>query len=131
LGRLSWSVVSLAFGTVTRTEFFYIALPLVVVLIARRSWRPVLLVLSLVAGAIYLKEKSFPVLDQTVSARGLWRQVQPISPDMCQAGISRDWLYGLQFYRGSVIPPCSSSHEFQYVLRPNGHQPPTVQSGRQ
>jgi len=131
LGRLSWSVVGLAFGSITRTEFFYIALPLAIVLIARRSWRPVLLVLSLAAGAIYLKEKSFPALDQAVSARGLWRKVKPISAGMCQDGISRDWLYGLQFYRGSVIPPCSSSREFRYVLRPNGHEPPSVQSGRQ
>jgi len=123
--------VSVAFGSITRTEFFYIALPLVIVLIARRSWRPVLLVLSLAAGAIYLKEKSFPVLDQAVSARGLWRKVQPLSADMCQQGISRDWLYGLQFYRGSVIPPCNGSREFRYVLRPNGHEPPMVQSGRQ
>lgn len=131
LGRLSWSVVSLTFHGITRTEFFYIALPLVIVLVARRSWRPVLLVLSLTAGAIYLKEKSYPVLDQTVSARGLWRRVQPISAEMCQEGISRDWLYGLQFYRGSVIPPCNGSHKFRYVLRPKRHEPPIVESGRQ
>lgn len=129
-GRLSWPVLSAALKGSTRTELFYIALPLVAVVVARRSWAPTLLVLSLVAGAFYLKTKSDPLLDNTVSARGLWREIQPLSEGLCEDWVGRDWLYGLQFYRGSEIPPCNNGKGFRYILRPNGHKPPVVQASR-
>ncbi len=127
IGRLSWPVLGSALKDMTRTELFYIVLPIAVVILARRSWVPTLLVLSLVAGAFYLKVKSDPLLDKTVSARGLWREIQPISGSICQDWVGRDWLYGLQFYRGSEIPACGSGKGFAYILRPNGHKPPVVQ----
>ena len=127
VGRLSWPVLGSALKGLTRTELFYIALPIVVVVLARRSWAPTLLVLSLVGGAFYLKVKSDPILDTTVSARGLWREIQPKSGNICQDWVGRDWLYGLQFYRGSEIPPCGNGKEFSYILRPHGHKPPVVQ----
>lgn len=129
VGRLSWPVLDSALKGLTRTELFYIVLPIAAVLLARRSWVPTLLVLSLVAGAFYLKVKSDPVLDKAVSARGLWREIQPISGGICQDWVGRDWLYGLQFYRGSEIPPCSNDRQFRYILRPNGHKPPIVVPG--
>ena len=126
-GRLSWPVLDFALKGVTATEVFYIALPVAVVIVARRSWTPTLLVLSLVAGAFYVKVKSDPTINESVSARGLWHQIQPISEDICQDWVGRDWLYGLQFYRGSEFPPCGNGGGFKYALRPNGHKPPVVQ----
>lgn len=127
-GRLSWAVLNLALKGVTATEVFYIALPVAVVIVARRSWTPTLLVLSLVAGAFYVKVKSDPIINESVSARGLWHQIQPISETVCQDWVGRDWLYGLQFYRGSEFPPCGNGAGFKYALRPNGHKPPVVQA---
>jgi 4-amino-4-deoxy-L-arabinose transferase-like glycosyltransferase len=127
VGRLSWSVLGFAVRSVTATEVFYVALPILVVILARRSWTPTLLVLSLVAGAFYLKVKGDPTIDESVSARGLWHRIQPISKDTCQDWVGRDWLYGLQFYRGSEFPPCATDGGFKYAMHPNGHKPPVVQ----
>jgi 4-amino-4-deoxy-L-arabinose transferase-like glycosyltransferase len=104
-GRLTW----VSFRGIRATEVFYIALPLVVVFLARRSWRGALLVLSVIAGAIYLKSFSYPLLDRDISARGLWREKQEIWSNVCDGGTNRDWLYGLTFYRGSPFPPCDGS----------------------
>jgi 4-amino-4-deoxy-L-arabinose transferase-like glycosyltransferase len=126
-GRLSSSVFNLALKTTTATEVFYVALPVAVVILARRSWTPTLLVLSLVAGAFYLKVKGDPAIDESVSARVFWHKIQPVSENICQDWVGRDWLYGLQFYRGSEFPSCGTGGGFKYALRPNGHRPPLLQ----
>ncbi len=127
LGRLSWPLVEQSSRGFTRIEFFYVALPLAVVILARRSWLPVLLLLSLTANGIYLKEKSDPVLDESVSARAFWKKIKSVSGNTCEDWLGRDWLYGLQFYRGSAYPPCRASpNGFEFALRPNGHRQPTL-----
>lgn len=126
-GRLSSSVFKLALKSTTATEIFYVALPIAVVILARRSWTPTLLVLSLVAGAFYLKVKGDPAIDERVSARDFWHKIQSVSEDTCQDWLGRDWRYGLQFYRGSEFPPCGNGGKFKYALRPNGHKPPLLQ----
>ena len=110
----------------TRTEWFYIALPLVTVLLARRSWAGLLQVLCVVSGVLYLKSVADPLLDSQVSARELWAQVKPISNRVCDQWSNRDWSLGLSFYRDSLIPPCSSA-KFDYALVSHGHGPPAIE----
>jgi len=115
--------------SVARTEWFYVALPVVVVFLARRSWAGLLLVLCVVSSGIYLKARVYPVLDQEVSARQLWRQVQPVSEKICEDWATRDFVYGLSFYRGSLIPPCYNV-KLPYRLLSHGHGPPTIERVR-
>ena len=122
LGRFS----AAAFKPPSRTEWFYIALPLAVVFVARRSWTGLLLVLCVVSGVLYLKSVADPLLDAQVSARRLWTRVKPISGRLCDQWSNRDWSLGLSFYRDSSIPACSSG-KFDYALVSHGHGPPSVE----
>ena len=56
------------------TEAFYVTSPLAVLVLARRSWVGMLLVLCVVGGGVFLKTSAYPPIDQTVSARSLWRE---------------------------------------------------------
>ena len=122
MGRFSLS----ALKPPTRTEWFYIALPLVVVILARRSWAGLLLVLCVVSGVLYVKSVADPQLDTQVSARGLWRRLAPISDHVCDEWANRDWIFGLSFYRGALIPPCRSG-KFDYFLISHSHGQPAIE----
>lgn len=118
-------ISSLTLKPVSATELFYILIPLVVVGLARRSWLGPLLALCIVGGGIYLKTAAYPVLNQRASARDLWHQIKGMPGSVCDGGTNRDWLYGLSFYRGALIPPCTSG-EFQFRLRSHDHGPPAL-----
>jgi 4-amino-4-deoxy-L-arabinose transferase-like glycosyltransferase len=114
-------------GSVSATEVFYIAVPLATVLLARRSWAPILLVLCIVADGFFVKVTTYPLLDGRVSARVLWRQeIQPIQNEVCEEWIKRDWVYGLSFYRGALIPSCYNM-TYRFHLMPKARVWPVVE----
>lgn len=114
-------------GHIGPTECFYIAAPLGVLLLGRRSWLNLLLVLCVVAGGILLKATAYPVLDQSVSARGLWREIERSGATACDGGINRAWAYGLSFYRGSELPRCDDGGVYDDVLRARGRSRPEIE----
>ncbi len=120
-GRLT----RVALKSVSATEAFYIILPIATLLAARRPWAGALLVLCVVAGGMYLKTVAYPVIDRTVSARLLWKELKPNEARICEDWIPRDWAYGLAFYRGAPFPACSSGH-YELQLRPARHGPPVL-----
>ncbi len=115
-----------SFGVIDRTTLFYILLPVAIVFLARRAWLAPTLVLALVAGGIFLKTASDPVLEQQMSARGLWRELGSRGQHLCDAGTNRDWIYGLSFYRGDLIGGCAPN-DGNLRVRSSGHKQPTVQ----
>jgi hypothetical protein len=119
-------IAGLTVTPVSPTVFFYVAAPLLVVLLARRSWTPVLLVLCVIGGGFFIKIRTFPVLDEQVSSRMFWnRQIQPIADNVCEEWIKRDWVYGLSFYRGQLIPPCYL-HPTTWHLMPRPRTTPDI-----
>jgi hypothetical protein len=104
------------------------AAPVAVLLLGRRSWLLLLLVLCAVAGGILLKTTAYPVLDEKVSARGLWRQLQNDRISVCDGGINRAWAYGISFYRGSELPVCGHGPIYDGVLRSRGRDRPVVEA---
>jgi 4-amino-4-deoxy-L-arabinose transferase-like glycosyltransferase len=118
--------VSMAAIHIGRTEWFYILLPLAAVVLARRSWAGTVLVLCVVLAGIYLKLEIFRTLDEKVSARGLWREINAKSDLLCDAGTNREWLYGIEFYRGAAIPFCGDGRGFKYEIRSEGRSRPIV-----
>jgi 4-amino-4-deoxy-L-arabinose transferase-like glycosyltransferase len=114
-----------SFSGLNRTTFFYVAAPVAVVLLARRAWVAPLLALSVVAAGLYLKAIAYPALDREVSARALWREIQSRSDDICDAGANRDWIYGLSFYRGALVPPCARN-DTRMPIRSDGHARPVL-----
>jgi hypothetical protein len=120
-GRFSLSGIH-----IVRTEWFYILLPVAAMLIARRSWAGPILVLCVVVAGLYLKIETFPALDKQVSPRGLWREIRDKSDSICDAGTNREWLYGLEFYRGAPFPVCASGRRFEFEIRSSGRARPVV-----
>jgi len=98
--------------------------PLATVLLARRSWIAPLLVLCVAGEGIYLKAVAYPAMDESVSARGLWHHLQSEKAPVCDAGVERTWLYGLNFYRAAELPKCSAS--FKLALRSEGRKKPVL-----
>jgi 4-amino-4-deoxy-L-arabinose transferase-like glycosyltransferase len=121
------NITAFHLGHIGPTESFYMAVPLAVLLLGRRSWLVVLLVLCVVAGGILLKTTAYPVLDEKVSARGLWRELQNDHVAVCDGGINRAWAYGISFYRGSELPVCGHGLISERALRSRGRDRPVVE----
>lgn len=109
--------------SMARLELLYIALPIAVIFLLPRSRAGVLLILCVVGGAIYLKAATYPILDATVSARGLWRELTSLSGSVCDGGLNREWQYGLAFYRDAPLPDCRT-RDFDFAIKPRPHQTP-------
>jgi 4-amino-4-deoxy-L-arabinose transferase len=123
-----WRFSLLPIGSFTTANLFYIAVPVAALFVARRSWAIVLLILCISCEGIYLKDTVDPVLDREVSARGLWSDIKPLPGSICDAGLSREWQYGIAFYRGSPLPFCQTGN-FDFTLRPLPHGPPVIEPG--
>jgi 4-amino-4-deoxy-L-arabinose transferase-like glycosyltransferase len=122
-GRLSL----LPMSSFTRVGLFYAIVSVAVIFVARRSWAVLPLLLCITWGGIYLKHIAYPVLDQNVSARALWRGIKALAGRVCDAGLDREWQYGLAFYGGSVVPYCSAG-KFDFALRPRPHGRPSIEA---
>ena len=61
-------------------------------------------------GMIAVKWQAGPQLDRQASARELWRQLSPIAADSCVAGLTRNWLYSLNYYSVVPLPSCAAVH---------------------
>jgi 4-amino-4-deoxy-L-arabinose transferase-like glycosyltransferase len=119
-------VSALHLGHIGPTEWFYVLVPLAALWLGRRSWLIVLLVLCVVAGGMLVKGPAYKVLDESVSARGLWREIQKKRLTVCDGGINRDWAYGLSFYRGSELPVCGPNGGYDRELRAKGRERPSL-----
>jgi 4-amino-4-deoxy-L-arabinose transferase-like glycosyltransferase len=75
------------------------------------------------AGAVYLKFVAAPELDQTVSARALWREISARANEVCVGQIERNWRYGLNYYSGRPLPECSLEPKPWRVLQSPGQRP--------
>ena len=59
-------------------------------------------------GGVYMKYRTLPALDRTVSVRGFWRDHPGEVSAGCVDGVSRTWQYGLNYYAGHQVPECSA-----------------------
>jgi 4-amino-4-deoxy-L-arabinose transferase-like glycosyltransferase len=119
-----WRVTAFQWPALPATAAFYVAVPLATLLLARRSWVAPLLILCVAGEGIYLKAVAYPALDEYVSARGLWRELQHEETPLCDGGVDRTWLYGLNFYRSEALPECNAS--FKLALRSEGGGKPAL-----
>lgn len=109
----------------TRVEWFYIFVPVAVVLFARRSWTGLLLALCIVGSGIYFKAAAFPALDRTVSARQFSNSIEDLRGKICDGGMNRDWIFGISFYRGEALKPCEPG-KFDFAIRSQGRLMPAI-----
>jgi 4-amino-4-deoxy-L-arabinose transferase-like glycosyltransferase len=60
-------------------------------------------------GIAWLKASTAAELDRSVSARGLWRQIESRASDVCLGELNRTWVYGLNYYAGRALPDCDDA----------------------
>ncbi len=65
-----------------------------------------LIVCGMVGAVVWLEISTYPVLDRTVSARGVWREIQSRAGEVCVGEVNRGWRYNLNYYSGSPLPGC-------------------------
>lgn len=61
------------------------------------------------AAFAFIQISATPVLDQVVSARGLWRKAAPHRNEICTGSLHRAWRYGLAYYAGAPLPDCEAA----------------------
>ena len=64
-------------------------------------------------GIVYIKYTAFPPLDRGVSVRAFWQANREAAGRACVGEIRRTWQYGLNYYAGRVLPPCSVSEAWR------------------
>ena len=75
----------------------------------KRTMAISVITVAITGAVIYLKLASFPVIDSTVSARQLWREIAPMRDRVCIDDISRSWRYGLNYYSVEPLPDCDET----------------------
>jgi 4-amino-4-deoxy-L-arabinose transferase len=67
-------------------------------------------------GVGVLKTSTAAELDARVSVRGVWREVAAESDSVCLGALKRDWIYGLNYYAGRVLPSCDDDPKPLQIL---------------
>jgi len=85
-------------------------IPAIAVWMLQKKPESALLIVTLAAalGAVYLKQATFPALDNTVSVRAFWRSNQSAVSTACVDNVSRTLQYGLNYYATHELPPCAA-----------------------
>ena len=65
---------------------------------------PILMISVAGLAFLWFQINTFPALDQAASARTLWLKENPD----CARNLPRAMLYGLSYYKGAEVPPCSA-----------------------
>ena len=91
----------------------------------RRRYAIALLGTVLLLGVVFFKTWVYPRLESTYSARYVWRKMEHRQYETCIEDISRNWIYGLNFYSERPLPPCSSG-KFPVRLVPGEARRPVI-----
>ena len=92
----------------------------------RRSAAALALLAVLTAAAwLQIKLVALPAVDQTVSARSLWRQVEPHHDQACVESLNRALRYGLNYYSTTPLPDCTATPRPYRITQVQG-QPPAL-----
>ncbi len=76
---------------------------------------------GMVGAVVWMVIAIFPVLDRTVSARGVWREVESCAGEVCVGAVNRGWRYNLNYYSGTPLPGCEErALPIRIVVGPDG-----------
>jgi 4-amino-4-deoxy-L-arabinose transferase-like glycosyltransferase len=78
-----------------------------------------------VAGCVLqIKTVAYPAIDRIVSARSLWRQVEPVRERVCvDLSLHRSFRYGLNYYSVVPLPDCDVAARPLQLVQPPGAEP--------
>jgi 4-amino-4-deoxy-L-arabinose transferase-like glycosyltransferase len=90
----------------------------------KRSLAIDILALLLAGGVVVLKTSAFPAIDANVSARPLWKQIEPVRDQVCVVEpLQRHWRYGLNYYSVKPLPDCEVEPRPMRVEHAQGDPP--------
>ena len=121
-GRVSWPASAL-----------FCSLAIAVWLLVSREklrWAVLATAAATVAGVAWLASATFPLLDRTVSARVVWREVEARRDEVCVAGVNRGWRYTLNYYSVTPLPDCGAAPMRLRIEQPHGLAPHPVPSAK-
>lgn len=72
----------------------------------RRRTAVLVIAVAAVAGYVWIKQSTFPLIDQRAGTRALWHKVQPYADAVCLGDTNRRVEYGLSYYAGRRLPSC-------------------------
>jgi len=76
------------------------------------------IVVMTVAGVLWLKLRVYPDLDARVSARAVWRQIEPQRSQVCLGEVGRSLRYGLGYYSEGSLSACADKPAPIRVVQP-------------
>jgi hypothetical protein len=86
----------------------------------RRAAAVFLIAAAITAAVTYLKIVSFPAIEESYSARSLWRRIASDPGSVCVEEIPRNWRYGLNYYSVEPLPDCDEAPRPVHVKQENG-----------
>jgi 4-amino-4-deoxy-L-arabinose transferase-like glycosyltransferase len=78
---------------------------------------------SVTAGVAYLKAAVMPQVDRWATARPLAAEVAGRTDQVCAENLPRNWLYGLNYYAGAVVPDCAAEPRPLRIVQSPGVAP--------
>jgi hypothetical protein len=63
---------------------------------------------AMLGGAVWVKTSVWPVMDEIVSAKGLYRKVKSKPGEVCIERLHRSLVYGLNYYTRTPLPECEA-----------------------
>lgn len=120
LSRANWGALPF--------EYVLVAVPIAAAAwwLDRLEWRVAAVAVitsATLLAMLYVKLSAFPVLDQVVSARGLWRKVEPHRNEVCVDFLHRSLRYGLNYYSRTPLPDCAQSPRPLHLVQPSSGIP--------
>lgn len=91
----------------------------------RRRLAVCVLFAAVTVAVVHLKVRTYPALDEQVSARDLWRRIERMSGQICLDQPGRHWTYGLNYYALQPLPECAEEPR-DWRLRLDGEGRPVL-----
>lgn len=76
---------------------------------SRRAAAVCAIALAMAAAAAWIAAAAYPALDRTVSARGVWREIEDRAAHVCVGDVNRGWRYNLNYYSDIPLPACAGA----------------------
>ncbi len=86
----------------------------------QRSAAVLLITAAITVAVIYLKLVAFPAIEDSYSARPLWRKIALDPGAVCVDEIQRSWRYGLNYYSVEPLPDCDEAPRSVRITQDNG-----------
>jgi 4-amino-4-deoxy-L-arabinose transferase-like glycosyltransferase len=94
----------------------------------RRTLAVATVAAAVIAGVVWIEARTFPALDASVSARGLWSTIAACREQVCVGEVNRGWLYNLNYYSVTPLAACATTPRPMRIEQPPDEPPVLVRT---